>query len=162
MDLIATSSHIGRMEVEGFPHSLTEALAAMEPITPHRDDDCATLSLTVWISEDGGYVDKVDMARWRFRYIEDRWVLLEYEPYSSSQSVNAELMLFEEQLLAVLASKRHVNAPVYIGDAEKETYASYLVDFPETKEDVLAAYIPSALVEPYKQRARELGYEVIS
>jgi hypothetical protein len=163
MDLVATSSRTGRMEVDAFPHTLAEALAMMRPIAPHGDDDNATLALSVLLSEDGcGVPEEVEMARWHFQYIEDCWILLEAKLYSSSQSVGAELPQFEEQLLAVLTTKRQTNSSLYIGDAEKEAYASCVVSLPEMEGDVLAAYVPSALVAPYKRRALELGYRLIS
>ncbi|MBU9581108.1 hypothetical protein KTE26_21985 [Ralstonia mannitolilytica] len=151
------------MEVDSFPRTLTEALALMQQIGPHGTDDRATLALSVLLSEeDGGVPEEVEMARWHFQYIESRWILLEAKLHSSSQWVGAELPLFEEQLLAVLTSKRQTDVSLYIGDVEKETYASWLVTLPEVEGDVLAAYIPSALVVPCKQRALELGYRLIS
>ncbi|MGA4114098.1 hypothetical protein ACI2T3_24315 [Ralstonia nicotianae] len=163
MDFVATLSHTGRMEVGAFPHTLTEALALMQQIAPHGADDRATLALSVLLSEEGrGVTEEVEMARWHFQYIEGRWIILEAKLYSSSQSVGAELSLFEQQLLAVLTSKRQTGVSLYIGDVEKETYASWLVTLPEVEGGVLAAYIPSALVAPYKQRALGLGYRLIS
>lgn len=163
MDLIATSSHVGRLDLEAFPHTLTGALTVMQAIAPRSDEDNATMALSVWhVDERGGVSEEVEMARWHFQYIEGRWILLEARLFSSSQSVGAELPLYEEQLLATLTSWRHTNASLYIGDAEVETYASYLVELAETEEGVLTAHVPSALVERYKQLAMELGYELIS
>jgi hypothetical protein len=158
MDLVATSSHTGCLEVDVFPHTLTKALALMRPIAPNRDNDSATLVLSVLLSQEDHVVsEEIELARWHFRYLEDRWLLVEAKIYSSRQSVGAELPLFEEQLLAILRLKLHINASLYIGDAEKETYASCIITLPEIEGDVLAAYVPSALVASYKQHARNLA-----
>lgn len=162
MDVLALSPYAGEFEHETFPRTLVEALAFIGKLFPEQTTDTASITLSRPIAFEEAEipsVDTVELASWHFRCITGRWILSKADVKAGT--LDGELLLLEEQLVAVLEEKRELKPLLCVGEAAKETTAAYEVNVPDVVGEILEAYVPAALLQRSKLHAQRLGYTIL-
>lgn len=155
MPAIVTPTHLQSLNLEEFPKNLEEAMAFRRSIPESIVDDYLEIALTDSDSSRELCWD-VDLFRWAYSRIDERWYLT--EALNISDSETGLPALFDEFVDVAKAMFERGVRVMHLYDSGMFSTIAYGFELPFDDSNLLVAHVPEAILGACEKEVLRIGY----